>query len=91
MCIHVRRLDLIEHAVHVASENVPISQNRSNFPCDACDKLLLKKVIFQTNQAGAHDGNQYLIQLKKNLKVEVLNKSKSVRQKRMYLCNFVHV
>ena len=47
--------------VHVSLENVTISQNRSNFPCDACDEIFIKKVIFQTYDASAHEGNQYLL------------------------------
>ena len=41
-----------------------ISQNRSNFHCDACDKTFIKKVIFQTHNASAQDGNQYLNTIK---------------------------
>ena len=63
----VRRLDFIEHAAHVALENVSISHNRSNFPCDACDETFIKKVIFQTHDASAHDGNQYLNTIEEDL------------------------
>ena len=66
--VFVRRLDLhiIESTGPGRFRRVSISQNRSNLPCDACDKLLFKKVIFQTHQASAHDGNQYINPIKED-------------------------
>ena len=78
----VRRLDFVEHAVQVASENVPISQNRSNFPCDACDETFIKKVIFQTHDASAHDGNQSLITIEEDLDGVEGDPVKELREKR---------
>ena len=31
-----------------------------------CNKLLFKKVIFQTHQVSAHDGNQYINPIKED-------------------------
>ena len=77
-----RRLDFKNVQVHVALENVTFSQNRSNFPCDACDKLLIRKEIFQTHQAGAHNGNQFIIQIKENPDGVEGEPDKELREKR---------
>ena len=78
----VRRLDFIEHAVQVSQKMRQFLKSRSNFPCDACDKLLIRKEIFQTHQAGAHNGNQFIIQIKENPDGVEGEPDKELREKR---------